>query len=104
MSASMPTKIVSLSFFPSQRTSANPTDIQPGPSVERSSVEVLEESPATGLVRVGLPTTEVLPTPVSSSSSSEKLDYSGDDDDDWMMCTLLLIPANILIWPKRRCR
>ena len=48
-----------------------------------SSVEVPEQSPTAGLVGVKLPTTRVLPTPVSSSSSSEKLDYSGDDDVDW---------------------
>ena len=64
--------------------SADPTDIQPGPSVEmRSSVEIPEQRPTTGLVGVELPTTRVLPTPVSSLSSSEKLDYSRDDDVVW---------------------
>jgi len=56
----------------------DPTNIQSG-----SSVEVLEQSPTTRLVEVALPTTGVLPTPVSSLSLSERLDYSGDDDVDW---------------------
>ena len=84
MSASVPTKIVPSSFFPSQRMNVNPTDIQLGPSVEMmTSVEVPLQSPTVGLVGAELPTTEVLPTPLSSSSSSEKLYYSGDDDVDW---------------------
>jgi len=84
MSASVPTKIVPLSSFLSQRMNVDPKDIQPGPSIEMmSSVEVLEQSPTAGLVGVELPTTGVLPTPVSFSSSSEKLDYLGDDDVDW---------------------
>ena len=61
----------------------DPSDIQPSSSVEMvSSVEVLEQSPTAGLVEVELPTTGVLPTPISSSSLSEKVDYSGDDDVD----------------------
>ena len=48
-----------------------------------SSEEVPEQSPITGLVWAKLPATGVLPTPVSSSSSSEKLHYSRDDDVDW---------------------
>jgi len=51
--------------------------IQPG-----SSVEVSEQSPTARLIEVELPTTEVLPTPVSPSLS-ERLDYLGDDDVDW---------------------
>ena len=42
---------------------------------------VPEQSPTTGLVRARLPPAGVLLTPVSSPSSSEKLDYSGDDID-----------------------
>jgi len=42
-----------------------------------------DQSPTAGHVEVKLPTTGVLPTPVPSSSSSERLDYSGDDDADW---------------------
>ena len=62
----------------------DPTDIQPDSLVEMmSSVEVPEQSPTAGLVKVELPTTRVLPTPISSSSLSEKLDYLGDDDVDW---------------------
>ena len=48
-----------------------------------SSVKVPEQSPIVGLVEVELPNTGVLLTPLSSSSSSERLDYSGDDDVDW---------------------
>ena len=58
--------------------SIDPFDIHPS-----SSVEVPKNSPIAGLVRTELPTTEVHPTPVSCSSSSEKLDYSGDEDIDW---------------------
>jgi len=47
------------------------------------SVEVLEPSSVAGSVGVELLTAGVLPTLVSSLSSSEKLDYSGDDDVDW---------------------
>jgi len=56
----------------------DPINIQQG-----SSAEVLEQSPTTGFVEIELPTTGVPPTPVSSSSSSERLDYSGDDDIVW---------------------
>jgi len=45
-------------------------------------VEVPEQSLTTGLVGVELRTTRVLLTFVSSSSSSEKLDYPGDDNVD----------------------
>ena len=84
MSASVPTKTIPSSSFPGQRISVDPTDIQPSPSVEMMSlVEVPEQSPTIGLVGVELSTIEVLLTLVSSSSSSEKLDYSGDDDVDW---------------------
>ena len=48
-----------------------------------SLVEVPEQSPTIGLVGVELSTIRVLSTLVSSSSSSEKRDYSGDDDVDW---------------------
>ena len=48
-----------------------------------SSVEVPGQSPTTGLVGAKLPAIRVLPTPVSSSSLSEKLDDSGDNDVDW---------------------
>ena len=46
-------------------------------------MEVSERSPIAGLVGIKLHTIGVHPTLVSSSSSSEKLDYSGDDDTDW---------------------
>jgi len=83
-SAPVPTKVVPSSSFQSQGMIIDPTDIQPVSSVEMmSSVEDPEESPTVGLVEFELPTTGVLPTPISSSSSSEKLDYSGDDDVDW---------------------
>ena len=48
-----------------------------------SSMEVPEQSPTAGLIEVKLPTTKVLPTATSCSSSSEKLDYLGDDNVDW---------------------
>ena len=47
-----------------------------------SLVEVTEQSPTVGLIEVELPTIGVIPTPMSSSSS-ERLDYSGNDDVDW---------------------
>ena len=47
------------------------------------SAGVPEQSPISGLVGAKLPTIKVLFTPKSSSSSSEKLEYSGDDDVDW---------------------
>ena len=56
---------------------ANLINIQSG-----SSVEVPKQSPTAGLVEVELPTTEILPTSMSSSSSSKKFVYSGDDDVD----------------------
>ena len=46
-------------------------------------MEVPEQSPTARLVQVELPITGVLPTPVSSSSSYERLDYLGDDDVNW---------------------
>jgi len=62
----------------------DPIDIHPSSSVEiMPSVEVSEQSPIAGLVRTELRTTGILPTIVSSLSSSKKLDYSGDDDADW---------------------
>ena len=62
----------------------DPADIPSSSSVEMmSSVEVPEQNPTIGLAEVELSTTGVLSTPVSSSPSSEKLDYSGDDDVDW---------------------
>ena len=61
------------------------------------SLEVPEQTSIAGLAGAELPTTGVLPTPVSPWSLSEKLDYSGDEDVDGMMCILLLIPANISI-------
>ena len=58
--------------------SVDPIDIHPSSSVEiMPSVEVPEQSPIAGLE---LPITGVCLTLVSSSSSSEKLDYSGDED------------------------
>ena len=70
--------------FQGQRMSVDPIDIHPSSSVEiMSSVEVLEQSSLSGLVGAELLTTGVLPTPVLSSSSSEKLDFSGDDNVDW---------------------
>ena len=54
---------------------------QPGYPVKMmSSTGVPERSPTTGLVGAKLPATGVLLTPVSSSSSSGKLDDSRDDD------------------------
>jgi len=46
------------------------------------SVEVPERSSIARLVGTELPTTRILPTPMSSSSLSEKMDYSGDNDAD----------------------
>ena len=64
--------------------SVDPINIHPSSSVEiMPSVEVPEQSLVAGLVGTELPTTRVRPTLLSSSSSSEKLDYSGDDDADW---------------------
>jgi len=63
--------------------SVDPINIHPSSSVEiMSSVEVPKQSPITRLVGTELPTIGVLPSPVSSSSSSEKLDYSRDDYAD----------------------
>ena len=66
-----------------------------------SSVEVLEQSLTAGLVEVELPTTGVLPTLVSSSSSSERLDYSGDDDVDWDNVYSASDTSKSLTWLKR---
>ena len=75
LSASVPTKTVASSSFPSQRMNVDPIDIQQGPSIELMSlVEIPEQSATTGFVGVELPTTGLLPTPVSSWASSEKLD------------------------------
>ena len=61
--------------------SVDPINIHPSSSVEiMPLVKVPEQSPIVGLIGTGLPTTGVLPTPVSSSFLSEKLDYSGEDD------------------------
>jgi len=79
--APVPTKTAPSSSFQSQGKNVDSTDIQLGsPAEMMSSAGVLDQSPTTGLVGAKLPATIVLPTPVSSSSSSEKLDYSGDDD------------------------
>ena len=48
-----------------------------------TSVEVPERRSVAGSVGGEFLTTGVLPTPVLSLSSGEKLDYSGDDDVDW---------------------
>ena len=70
-------KAVSSSSLQRQKKIIDLLNIQPG-----FSMEVSEQSPTNWLVEVELPTTGVLPTPVSSSSS-ERLDYSWDDDVDW---------------------
>jgi len=81
--ASVSTEVVPSSSFQGQRMSVDPIDIHPSSSVEIiSSVEVPERSPIARLVGTELPTIGVHPTPVSSSSSSKKLDYSRDDDVD----------------------
>ena len=67
------------------------------------SAGIPDQSLTSGLVGARLPTARVLPTLVSSSSSSEKLDYSRDDVTG-IMCALLLTPASFHIWPKGRCR
>ena len=70
------------------------SDIHLGYSVEvMPSAEVPEPSSVVGSVGAELLTAEVSPILVSSSSSSEKLDYSKDDDVD----ILLLLPVNIPI-------
>ena len=56
--------------------------VDPSSIETMSSMEVPKESPTVGFVEVELSTNGVLPTPLSSSSSSEKLDYSGNDDVD----------------------
>jgi len=82
VSAMVPTKIVPSSSSLSQRMSTDPIDIQLGPFVEMMSpVEVPEQSLTTGLVGVELSTIGVLPTPVSTLSSSKKVDYDVDWDD-----------------------
>ena len=48
-----------------------------------SSVEVPEPSSVAGSIAPELLTVRVSPTPMSSSSSSKKRDYSEDDDVDW---------------------
>ena len=81
---SVSTEVVPSSSFQGQGMSVDLIDIHPSSSVEiMPSVEVPEKSPIAGLIGTGLPITGVLPIPVSSLSSSEKLDYSGDDDADW---------------------
>ena len=73
------TEAVPSSSFRGQRMSIDLNDIHPSSSVEiMPSVEVPEQSSVVELVEAELPTTGVLPIPVSSSFSSEKLDYSGD--------------------------
>ena len=74
----MPIKAISSSSFQNHEMIVDLPNIQSG-----SSVEVPEQSPTACLVEVELPTAGVLLTPVSSSSSSERLDYSGDDVVDW---------------------
>jgi len=82
--APVPTKTAPSGSFQSQGKNVDPTNFQPGSQVEKLSLAgVSEQSPTTGLVGAKLPTTRVLPTPVSSLSSSKKLDYSGDNDVDW---------------------
>ena len=63
-----------------QEGGTNPKDVQSGSLIEMMpSAGVPEQSPTTRLIRARLPAARVLPTLVSSSSSSEKLDYSRDD-------------------------
>jgi len=84
MPAPVSTKIAPSVSLQNQGKSVDPIGIQPRFPVEMmSSMGVPEQSPTTGLIGAKLSATGVLPTLVSSSSSSEKLDYSGDDDDDW---------------------
>ena len=75
---SVPIGIVSSGSLQGQEKITDPKDILPGSLVEMMpSAGVPEQSPTTGFVRA--PVVRVLPTPISSLSSSEKLDYSGDD-------------------------
>ena len=98
-------EVVPSSSFQGQGMRVDLIDIHPSSSVKViSSMKVSEQSPVAGLVGTELPTIGVHPTPMSSSSSSEKQDYSEMTMLTGMMCILLLIPANILTWPKRRCR
>ena len=71
------------SSFQGQGMSVDPIGIHPRSSVGIiPPVEVPELSSIDGLIGAELLTIGILPTPVSSSSSSEKLDYSRDDDID----------------------
>ena len=70
----VPTMIAPSGFLQGQEKSTDPSAGNP------------EQGPTTGLVRVRLPAAGVSSTLVSSSSSSEKLDYSGDDIDWDDMC------------------
>ena len=81
---SVSTGAIPSSFFQGRGTSVNPFGIHPDSSVEiMPSLDVPEQSSIAGPTGAELAFSSVLPTPVSSSSSSKKLDYLGDDDIDW---------------------
>ena len=70
-------RVVPSSSFQSRVMSVDPSGIHPGFLVEiMPSVEVPKTSSVVGPIGAEVLTAGVLPTPVSSSSSSEKLDYS----------------------------
>jgi len=68
------------------------------------SVEIQEQSSIARPIGAELSTTGVLPTPVPSSSSSEKLDYSGDYDVNWSDVHSAHGTSKLSLWLKRRHR
>ena len=70
------TRIASIGSLQSQEKSIDPNIILPGSLIKMMpSAGVPEQSPTIRLVKTKLSVAGVLPIPVSSSSSSEKLDY-----------------------------